>query len=330
MRERNISVDVLKCLAALLITNSHMAIMYGKYSFLATGGCIGDVLFFFCSGFTLFLKPLGGASDFPNWYKRRINRIYPSVLAVAIIGCLFFGYHGDILDVITAGKYWFVTCIMLYYIAIFFVGIYLRGRLFWVGALVLLGSAAWFYTMCREPGFTLYGHKYDGGVNYVRWLLFFIFMLMGAWMGAQPREHFKCRPVRDLVLLLCSIIAFYVIFISTMRVKSITPLQILSVFPLMGVVFYFYKVGQSEWVRSIYNSKAGFFFIRFVGGLCLEIYMIQYYLFTDKLNNIFPLNILIMFAVIIGAAYLTRCFARLIGQTFKDEPYDWKKIREIY
>ena len=55
MKERNISIDILKCFAAILITNSHMGILYGNYSVLATGGAIGDSLFFFCSGFTLFL-----------------------------------------------------------------------------------------------------------------------------------------------------------------------------------------------------------------------------------------------------------------------------------
>lgn len=54
MKERDISIDILKFIAAILITNSHMELLYSKYSFLATGGAIGDVLFFFCSGFTLF------------------------------------------------------------------------------------------------------------------------------------------------------------------------------------------------------------------------------------------------------------------------------------
>lgn len=54
-------VDILKCIAAILITNSHMDMLYPKFSFLATGGAIGDALFFFCSGFTLLLKPqMGG------------------------------------------------------------------------------------------------------------------------------------------------------------------------------------------------------------------------------------------------------------------------------
>lgn len=44
---RDISIDILKCIAAIMITNSHMDILYGDYSYLATGGAIGDALFFF-------------------------------------------------------------------------------------------------------------------------------------------------------------------------------------------------------------------------------------------------------------------------------------------
>lgn len=90
MKERNIGIDILKFFAALLITNSHMELLYGKYSVFATGGAIGDVLFFFCSGFTLFLSRMG---RFDNWYKRRINRIYPTVFAWAILSAFFFNQH---------------------------------------------------------------------------------------------------------------------------------------------------------------------------------------------------------------------------------------------
>ena len=85
MKQRDISIDILKFLAVLFITNSHMEPLYGEYSQLATGGAIGDVLFFFCSGFTLFL---GQERRFDNYYKRRINRIYPSVIMCALVGAL--------------------------------------------------------------------------------------------------------------------------------------------------------------------------------------------------------------------------------------------------
>lgn len=100
MRQRNSSIDILKCLAALMITNSHMELLYGDYSMLATGGAIGDVLFFFCSGYTLFL---GRNARFDNWYKRRINRIYPTVFAWALVAAVVFGRDMNMYEIITIG-----------------------------------------------------------------------------------------------------------------------------------------------------------------------------------------------------------------------------------
>lgn len=54
MKERDFAIDMVKFIAVLLIINSHADIMYSKLSILATGGAIGDCLFLFCSGFTLF------------------------------------------------------------------------------------------------------------------------------------------------------------------------------------------------------------------------------------------------------------------------------------
>ena len=54
-KKRDASMDIMKCLAVLLVMNSHMDLLYGKYSALATGGAIGDVLFFFASGYTILL-----------------------------------------------------------------------------------------------------------------------------------------------------------------------------------------------------------------------------------------------------------------------------------
>lgn len=77
-----------------------MDILYPQFKTLATGGAIGDALFFFCSGFTLFLGRMG---RFDNWYKRRINRIYPTVFAWAIIKSFIFGYHYDMKYILIHG-----------------------------------------------------------------------------------------------------------------------------------------------------------------------------------------------------------------------------------
>lgn len=324
IKERNIGIDVLKFFAALLITNSHMGLLYGKYSFLATGGSIGDALFFFCSGFTLFLKPMEGIKQFPDWYKRRINRIYPTVFAVAILACTFFNGHRTINEIILYGGGWFVSCIMLYYIAIHFVGSYLKDKIYWVIALVFIATGIWFYFIYQTPNLSIYSPD-----CYIRWLFYFAFMLLGAKMGTITGQ-IKLKPKTDWLMLLLCIIVFYGIFIASIKFQKIVAIQYLSVFPLLGTMYYAYKVCNGRMFTKIYNSKTGNFVIRFIGGLCLEIYLVQFYLFTDKMNHIFPLNILIMFLIIFVAAYLTRCFARIISQTFKEAPYDWKQVIDFY
>ena len=85
IKRRDISIDILKFFAVFLIINSHADMCYPKYSILATGGAIGDCLFLFASGYTLFWKqPI----RFDNWYKRRISRIYPSAIVCALVGAL--------------------------------------------------------------------------------------------------------------------------------------------------------------------------------------------------------------------------------------------------
>lgn len=321
MKDRNISIDILKFLAAILITNSHMELLYVKYDFLATGGTIGDVLFFFCSGFTLFMKPFNdGIANFLNWYKRRINRIYPTVIAVALITCLFFNINTNIIDIFIQGGGWFIQCIMLYYIIFYFIGLYAKDKLYYIIALISIASCIWFYLLNRPLGFNMYA---EGG--YLKWLLYSIYMLQGAIVGSNINK-LTISPKKDIIMLFLCLIGFYSFYILPRKIYAIEFLQIFNFIPLWGVVLYFYKVCSSNWVKNIYNKKIVYFTVRFIGGLCLEIYLIQFYLFTDKMNNLFPLNLIIMLVIIIIAAYITRCISRIFSQTFKDDPYDWRRI----
>ncbi len=325
MKDRNIGIDVLKFLAVLFITNSHMELLYGDYSMLATGGTIGDVLFFFCSGLTLFMKPITSVKEFPNWYKRRINRIYPTVFAVAIISCLLFDNHVDILYIIQYGGGWFVMCIMIYYVFIYFIGLYCRDKINWIIALVSVASCIWFFSIDRTFPFNMYG---DGG-GYLKWLLYFSFMLLGSKMGSVETYSYN-HSGRNLLLAILGIILFYLIYFVGMRFERIEYVEIFTFIPLLFAVYFLYLWSNGETARKIYNQKAGYFIIRFVGGLCLEIYLIQGYILTDELNGIFPLNIPIVFCGIVIFAYLVRCLSRLLSQTFKDAPYDWGKIIDKY
>ena len=318
--KRNISLDVLKFIAAIMITNSHLGSQYGQYSILATGGYLGDALFFFCSGFALFLKPLGGG-NFINWYKRRINRIYPSMIANAFVGALFFQTIWSVVDIATAKGFWFIYCIMVYYVVIYVIGKYFPKKMLLSIGIICVITAIWYLCVYDQPGCNLYGG------HPIRWLHSFNFMLLGAYLSSNRDKIKAGHPVKDVLLMLLFTAFYYAIFAVSERLDGpLVLIQYISMFPLFIAMYYFYKVGDSEWGAKIFNNKIFHFVIRFIGGLCLEIYLVQWFFLTDRFNHLFPLNILMIFGAVFVAAYLTRCLARLFSQTFREAPYEWKKI----
>ncbi len=320
MKQRNIGIDVLKCIAAILITNSHMDILYHPYETLATGGAIGDVLFFFCSGFTLFLKPM---NNFFNYYKKRINRIYPTVFAWAILNTLLFNKDDNIVNVIIYGGGWFVTCIMIYYAILFVINKTMLNRIYLVGCISLVIVLVWYSLLNRPYDYNMYGR------TYFKWGFYFFFILFGAYLGYSQRK-LKYNLKYDFVKLAFCTVIFYVILFSTKKSAFMNQIQIVSLIPLLGITFYFYKVANSNIAIKLYNGKISGSVIKTIGGLCLEIYLVQTYLFTDKLNHIFPLNILVVFIMILIMAYILKCVSNIFSQTFKEQEFQWNAVFKLY
>ena len=176
MEQRDYSIDVLKCLAALLITYSHLEPLLGKYAALATGGSFGDCLFFFCSGYTLLLSQR--KENFPNWYKRRINRIYPTVFAWTLVCACFFYSNKNLAQIIVSGGGFFVSCIMIFYAVFYFIRKYTDN---YIG--VSIGGFVLYYI-----AFSLID-KGDSDMMYRwTWSMYFLPMLMGAMLGKMQRS----------------------------------------------------------------------------------------------------------------------------------------------
>lgn len=309
MKDRNIAIDILKIFAVFLVLNSHMGRCYESYSFLATGGAIGDALFFFASGFTLFL---GRNMRFDNWYKRRISRIYPTILAVGILTAIIWNSTDSFWTVITAQKYWFLSCILVYYIILYPIKIYVSSLKILFGILCLCIVAIYYLFFDYTDKGIFYGY------NDFRLFFYFLFMLQGAIMGKnQSLYAFKKRHI--IMLFIC-IFTWYL----SLYYLNNKAAQIVSAVPLLGITYYTYLVSCGSWFTKLYNRKFLGNILFIIGNLCLEIYMIQFYLITDKLNKLFPLNIPIIMLAIIVFAYLVKCLSEFIFQTFNAEPYNWK------
>lgn len=313
--QRNIAVDFVKVIATLLVLNSHMGICYGAYSMLATGGAIGDALFFFISGFTLFLgvSKIGNIS-FINWYKKRIGRIYPTILATGLVSGLFFANYSNFIEVISAEKYWFLQCILVSYLFLYPI---LRNsnRLNICILISIILTIILYFT-----AFDFNGHIFYGVNNYFRWVFYFNFMLIGGWIFIN-NKNITYKNWHLIAFLICVILWYGINFIS--KGGNLT---ILSMIPLIGICYFMYSIGKSLLIEKIFNTKIGGNILFIIGNLCLESYLIQKFIFTDKLNYLFPLNIPIIIIAVLFSAYILRIISKIISQIFDSKPFEWKSL----
>ena len=89
-----------------------------------------------------------------------------------------------------------------------------------------------------------------------------------------------------------------------------------------------YKLCQVDLFKRLMVSKAGFV-IQLIAGLCLESYIVQHLLFTDKMNFLFPLNLPVMYLMIFAVAYVLKCLSQVFSQVFSKEDVEVKKMFKL-
>ena len=259
-----------------------------------------------------------GGGRFDEWYKRRIRRIYPSIIAVAIIGSFVFGKNDTFFDVIIAKRYWFVQCIFVLYPLLFLAKKYFTKHILLLGVLTALIMAVF--------PFVYKGGSIFWGSGYYRWAVFLLFMLLGAIIGKE-RDRIKQMSLwLSIMLTILCVVAWY--GIAFFFEKSL--LHIFSIIPMMGLAFSVYCVGKSSTMEKLMHSKMIGQTIISIGALCLESYLIQKMIITDSWNGLFPLNIPIIMLLVLIASYCAKILANLIGQVFDSRPLIWKDVLRIY
>ncbi len=161
-----------------------------------------------------------------------------------------------------------------------------------------------------------------------RWIPYFAFMLLGAWMGLKRNAlHFK--SFMDFLLMIFCLVIFYGIQLVAKKHPEIAPVQIIILAPLVGIIYYFYKWCHADFWKKLYFMKIGYVVIMTVSGLCLESYLIQYSCFTTKMNDIYPLNLPMMILIVLFVSFVCKCLARLFSQTFEKGEYNWREVIKL-
>lgn len=241
----------------------------------------------------------------------------------ALMASVFFRQQHNMTYIVLYGGGWFVSCIMIYYVVLHFIRKFAFNHLKAVFFFFALLTLVWYWLIDKQIDYNMYG------ATYFKWCHYFLFMLLGAILGSHPTQR-KIDLKIDIFKLIGCLILFYCILIVGRKSEMVHNLQVVSLLPLLGTTYYFYKVCKSNALKSLYDSRIVGSIMKTISGLCLEVYLVQGVLFTDRFNRFFPLNIFIVFVIILIVAYLLRCMGRWFSQTFKDGDYEWKKVFMLY
>lgn len=195
--------ELIKFIATLMITNSHLKDFYiDPYKPLGTFGAPGNALFFFVSGFALTLGRMG---DFLSWFKRRLSRLFPSVLVmVSLIGPLFFGYKIEWHNIWLSSGFWFIKCIVVYYVIFWLIHNKAKNALPWFAVCGFFVTIIYFFLFSPVDNSSIYQ-------NELHYLCFFSVMIMGGWMSMKKETYSTFSLKKDLLLCFLSFVLFYLI-----------------------------------------------------------------------------------------------------------------------
>ncbi len=322
LKKRNKGIDFLKFLAMLLITWSHFdSLLPDDIHNIAAGGALGDALFFFCSGYTL---SLGRFDDFPNWYKRRINRIYPTILMWALISSLFFGYVWNAIDLIIIKlDYWFLSCIMLYYFVFYFVHKFAWDKIIAFSCFLFVVVTIISPFVFDVSSLTLY-YQYP-----YMFTCYFFFVLEGAILAKMDKQETGKINVSTLALFslsLFSVVLYYVVAFVFKKYPSICIVQTITLIPLLFSIYFLLKFSETRFIARLFDKNVVGRVLYILSSLTLEIYIVQPYIVDNFGNIVFPLNLFVVFLLIVGLAYVLRIARNLFVLLFGDSPFSWSKL----
>lgn len=293
-------IDLIRFLATLIITNSHFDLLYPKsYAFLATGGALGNALFFFCSGYALYLSQ---KRSFAKYIFRRASKIYIPVWLFLIVSFIFGLPVKPVSFIIP--PYWFLQAILVFYVLFFFVKKYLDKILSWCIILCVIPYITTYF-LIDHSSFII---DNENNPSLIHWYYYFAIMLCGA-LCAQKKITFPNISILQASSLLC-IVFIWMFCLPPKKLIEEYPeyINLQLIYPLfLGfIVFVFYlfcSVIMRKQSTILQKSKN---LILYFSSITLEIYIVQFAIIKWCTTLTFPLKFLLAITFIVAASSILK------------------------
>lgn len=292
-------IQVIKFIATLLITNSHYDAIY-PIKALATGGSIGNSLFFAVSGYCIYSV----SGTFLKWYKKKLIRIYPSVILATIIVIIISRVYpktvlGYLKMLIYPTNYWFVSSILFFYVLYYIIrNTNLKN---YVREIILFITIPYVFIYVFLLNTSIWIIESEG---LFRWLFYFQMMLFGAIIREnKAKSRFENKGYINI--LLASIVVYFGFKFLMEKNILIMHFQFIIHLLTFPIVYCTFKCLSN--LEDYLKAKANtlwFKTISFISNLTLEIYLIQFIIIKNVKSIIFPLNFLACTMLIIMSAYV--------------------------
>lgn len=287
MIKKEQSIVWLRCIATMLITNSHFTVLYpAQTPYLSFGGLFGNCLFFFVSGYCL----THAKAPFFGWYTRKLLRVY--IPYFLFLPWLFMsGYHFErpLYVVFPVEPYHFLPTIIVLY-PLYFFCTYLnrntRVKYYHCVVATIAVQCAYYFLILDYST-----QSVTKNFSIMVLISYFIVMLLGGML----KENY--HPKKTGVYFVGAVLTFAVY-----TVQSFLPFQ--GVMKLLqwviAIPFAFSMGGMLISAEERLKTPA---VVSLLADMTLEIYLVQYIAIDAYSQIAFPTGLLFCTISIVGLAY---------------------------
>lgn len=280
-------------------------------SWFATGGAIGNSLFFMLSAYGLLLSEQNSRQSFTQYMVKRITRIYPAVwinivlLIIPLTTLYFFTsprWYVEMINEFSLNEplvllgaifypppaHWFLQALMLFYLMGFFfiknydvkklTGGFLLFLMLYVGLYVQFQD---YSTWVTESTLTFK-------------MIFYAMVFLSGIYFASINERIVYCGTKDWLALFLLLLAIYIHKFLMLK-GSAGEFQFIEQLLIFPLLYYFIKISKSDFVLDILMKRSIFSnFIAVGAAMTLELYMVHgpIRVLIHQYLPTFPLNVI--------------------------------------
>ena len=295
-------ISLLRFIATILITNSHFGHLYpNNISFLATGGTIGNSIFFFASGYALYFS---NKESFRNWITKRFLKIYIPVWIFNIAILLLTKQWSLTNNIIP--NYWFLKAILIFYLAYYFIVRYLENKL-WIVIISLTTLYIFVFNFNDNNSFIIENTE---NPTKLHWFYYFAIMIFGTIMAKNGFKSNK-NIMTIFIFFILVIISYYSLKFLTIYFHVFFLQIFIPFFLFLFCYFSFEFISKLNKYKGLNNK-----FLIGVSNQTLEIYIVQFATIRFLTNVIFPLNMIACLISILIFAFILKQISNSILKLF--------------